>query len=102
MDLLSGSFCYKINIFLPTWRLVLTELPTIELRLRPGGKLSLEARRPDESCRCPKLEVTRGADVDEDALLLTEVDSMLAPPLGNDDKVPPVFGTDPSSPEFCI
>jgi hypothetical protein len=74
----------------------------MELRLRPGGRLSLEARRPDESCRCPKLEVTRGADVDDDALLLTDVDSILAPPLGNDDRVPAAFGTDPSSPEFCI
>jgi len=51
----------------------------IEFRLRPGGRLSLEARRPEESWRCPKIDVTLGADVEEDALLLTDVDKRLAP-----------------------
>lgn len=74
--------------------------------MRPGGKLSLDARRLDVSCRWPKLEVTLGADV-EDALLFAEVERRFAPGLGILDGIPIMLvgfvdvAAGPSNPEPC-
>lgn len=84
--------------------LSLTDDPAAEFRwVRPGGKLSLEARRLDVSWRWPKLDVTLGAD--EDALLFTDVERRFAPELGILDGTPIMFvgfvDTGPSNPEPC-
>lgn len=84
---------------------MLTDDPRPEFRwARPGGKLSLEARRLDVSWRWPKLEVTLGADV-EDALLFAEVERRFAPGVGIPDGTPMMFVgfvvTGPNNPEPC-